>query len=98
MQPNHYVLACGDGNAYLENLAWTDWGSEVAKASGTYFANDCTPNCGAGTVQSWPATVSVSSPKSTASGWLFTELAITYKTKTARKVITTTLPTKLPAG
>jgi hypothetical protein len=95
-QPGHYVLACGDGNTYLEDLVWSSWGPETGEAKGSYFANDCTPNCGAGTIHSWPATVSVSRPKSASSGWLFTLLTVGYTTKTTHKTVSVSLPTKPP--
>jgi hypothetical protein len=45
VRPGEYILPCGDGNAYLNHLNWSAWGSSSALASGTYTFNDCTPNC-----------------------------------------------------
>ncbi|HEY6294734.1 MAG TPA: hypothetical protein VIX15_03640 [Streptosporangiaceae bacterium] len=45
IRPSEYILPCGDGNAYLDHLNWSAWGSPSALASGTYTFNDCTPSC-----------------------------------------------------
>ena len=45
IRPSEYILPCGDGNAYLNHLNWSAWGSSSALASGTYTFNDCTPSC-----------------------------------------------------
>ncbi len=45
IRPSEYILACGDGNAYLYHVNWFVWGSSSALASGTYIFNDCTPSC-----------------------------------------------------
>ena len=48
IRPGEYLLACGDGSAYLQKLNWAAWGSSSALASGTYIFNNCTPNCADG--------------------------------------------------
>jgi hypothetical protein len=48
VRPGSYLLACGDGSAYLQRLNWTAWGSSSALASGTYLVNNCTPDCADG--------------------------------------------------
>jgi hypothetical protein len=45
IRPGSYLLACGDGSAYLEHLNWADWESSSALASGTFLFNNCTPSC-----------------------------------------------------
>lgn len=57
--PSSYTLACADGNTLLHGLHWAAWGSSSAFASGTYTFNDCTPNCAAGHVHSFPALVAL---------------------------------------
>jgi len=47
-RPRLYILACGDGNAYLTGLHWAAWGSSAAFASGISTFNDCVPSCKAG--------------------------------------------------
>ncbi len=48
IRPGSYLLACGDGSAYLEHLSWADWASSSALASGTLLFNNCTPDCADG--------------------------------------------------
>lgn len=55
--PARIVLACGDGNAVLQDLVWTGWGAGTATATGTLITNTCDPTCAGGTFVSFPATV-----------------------------------------
>ena len=54
-RPGTYLLACGDGNAYVSKLQWASWGSSAAFATGSYAFNTCIPNCAAGHGVSFPA-------------------------------------------
>src|SRR5580658_9264066 len=54
-RPGTYILACGDGNGYVNGLHWASWGSSAAFATGSYVFNTCTPNCVAGHFVSLPA-------------------------------------------
>jgi len=58
-RPREYVLACGDGNAYLDGLSWAAWGSSSAFAEGAFTLNDCVPYCAAGHFHSFPALVAL---------------------------------------
>ncbi len=58
-RPDAYVLACADGNEFLEQLTWSDWGEPRATATGTLVYNDCSPTCAAGKDVEVPATVVV---------------------------------------
>ncbi len=60
--PTQIVLACADGSAYLSGLHWATWQS-VARASGTWRINDCTPYCARGTFHSFPAIVTLLRPE-----------------------------------
>ncbi len=53
-RPGTYILACGDGNAYVSKLRWASWGSSAAFATGSYVINTCTPSCAAGHYVSFP--------------------------------------------
>ncbi|MGH3187872.1 MAG: hypothetical protein ACRDPY_02225 [Streptosporangiaceae bacterium] len=53
-RPGTYILACGDGNGYVNKLQWASWGSSAAFATGSYVFNTCTPNCAAGHYVSFP--------------------------------------------
>src|ERR1700690_2021172 len=54
VRPGTIVLACADYNLELTKLRWSSFGGASADASGRYYANDCTPNCAAGTFHSYP--------------------------------------------
>jgi len=54
-RPGTYILACGDGNGYVNGLHWASWGSSAAFATGSYVFNTCTPSCAAGHFVSLPA-------------------------------------------
>ena len=60
VRPANVVLACADANFGVRKLRWTGWGSAVAAATGTAYANDCTPNCAAGHMHAYQAVVVVS--------------------------------------
>ncbi|MER7336564.1 hypothetical protein ABT403_01715 [Streptomyces sp. NPDC000075] len=63
VQPEEYILACGDGNNRLAGLHWRTWGASTATATGTDMVNDCRPDCAAGRFRSYPVTVTLSAPR-----------------------------------
>ncbi|MCX4539454.1 hypothetical protein [Streptomyces sp. NBC_01565] len=63
VQPDEYLLACGDGNNRLVRLRWDKWGPQSATASGVDMVNDCRPYCAAGRFHPYPVTVTLSNPK-----------------------------------
>ena len=82
-EPSEIVLACGDGNAFLNDLFWTSWTSSGALARGEYVHNTCNPDCAAGTFVSTPATVRLSYPIETAAGEEFAGLSYTISDPSA---------------
>ena len=48
IEPKRITLACGDANAYLGKMKWSDWGTEKAKGEGWYYENNCDPDCASG--------------------------------------------------
>ncbi len=58
-EPKTYLLACGDGAVWLQDLAWSDWGTPTAYATGLEMANDCTPDCADGTAIPYSASVTL---------------------------------------
>ncbi len=59
VRPASVVLACADANFGLKKLSWIGWGGARAAATGTAYANDCTPNCAAGHFHDYVAVIVV---------------------------------------
>jgi|SRR5215469_12181786 len=57
--PTSYILACGDGNAYVAKLHWAAWGQTDAFGNGTYTFRACIPTCSAGHLHYFPALVAL---------------------------------------
>jgi hypothetical protein len=62
-KPKRIVLACGDGGTWLGKLKWSSWGASSASGAGNYSAINCTPDCAAGHVKSYPVKVTLSKAK-----------------------------------
>jgi hypothetical protein len=80
-RPRQYILACADGNAYLDGLNWAAWGSSAAFAGGVSTFNDCVPYCVSGHFHSFPALVALwrAEPRPGHAGErYFTRLTIIY--------------------
>jgi hypothetical protein len=58
-RPGQYVLACGNGGAFLAGLHWPSWGPAAAFGDGISTFNDCQPNCLAGHGHSYPVLVAL---------------------------------------
>lgn len=78
LKPADYVLACGDGNASLDGVAWTSWTNSKAVGVGTYRANDCEPFCAVGHFHSYRGSVVMDQPVRTKEGLLFSRLVVTF--------------------
>ena len=81
IRPGRYILACADGNAVLDGLHWTAWGSSAAFAKGMSTFNDCVPTCVAGHGHSFPALVALWRPEprpALVGEHYFTRLTIIY--------------------
>ena len=57
VKPTEIVLACADGNASVDGIRWTGWGSSFTAGRGTAGINDCSPSCVAGHVHYFPVVV-----------------------------------------
>jgi len=44
-KPRTIIVACGDGNLWLQAITWSSWTSSSAKGVGVYHWNDCIPQC-----------------------------------------------------
>jgi hypothetical protein len=59
-RPHRIILACGDGNFYINHISWDDWDGKVSHGKGTARQNDCDPSCAGGQFHSYPAKVRAS--------------------------------------
>jgi hypothetical protein len=48
VMPSTYVIACADAGMGVQDLHWTSWTPKLASGYGTFWENDCTPNCAEG--------------------------------------------------
>jgi len=86
------LLACGDGTAGLQDLAWSHWGDNIttggpaqpvpsatATGTGEFFINDCNPNCAQGHDQDYRVRVTLSVVDSTLQGGTyFSQASLTW--------------------
>ena len=79
VEPSTFILACADHNSFLANVTWSSWTAATAIGTGTYWQNDCTPDCAQGRFKSSPgATIELSRPIATSAGVEFTNLTVSY--------------------
>jgi hypothetical protein len=55
VQPSAYVITCADAGIGVKHLHWTSWTPKLASGDGTFWENDCTPNCAAGHFHYYPS-------------------------------------------
>lgn len=77
-KPRRHVLSCADANSGLRMLDWSSWTKAAAMGAGTYYWNDCSPTCAAGTTYSSKATVKLTKPKIQNGEKVFTKVTIRY--------------------
>ncbi len=63
VRPATIIVACADDNLALTHLHWISFGGATATASGSYYVNDCTPNCAAGHFHAYAVRVVLSRSK-----------------------------------
>jgi hypothetical protein len=56
VRPSNFIFTCADANSGLTRMQWPTWGSS-AYGTGTYFQNDCVPNCAEGKMFYFPTVV-----------------------------------------
>jgi hypothetical protein len=61
-RPKEIVLTCADANTLLTHLKWTNWSGRVAKGTGVYVANTCSPSCVQGQFVQYRIRVKLSEP------------------------------------
>jgi hypothetical protein len=76
-QPKSYIFFCADGGAGLKNATYDWWTAKTAHGTATYYYNDCTPSCVAGTVHERKAEFTVYRVRETKNqGPLFTRVDV----------------------
>lgn len=78
VRPASYVLSCADANQYFNGIHWTRWTSTVAVGTATFVQNTCTPTCAQGSFVRYPASLTLSVPKKTPFGLLFSAIRYGY--------------------
>jgi len=68
VKPREIVFACADGNFGVRGLHWIGWGEPTAAATGSAYANDCTPNCAGGHFHTYRAVIVVTGSERCAGG------------------------------
>jgi hypothetical protein len=63
VRPRTITVACADGNLVLAHVHWSSFGASSARATATYYVNDCKPYCAAGRFHSYPITLVLSKAK-----------------------------------
>ena len=53
--PSTIIIACADAGMGVQDLHWTSWTPKLASGYGTFWENDCTPNCAEGHVHHYPS-------------------------------------------
>lgn len=81
VKPASIVVACADDGIGVEDLTWTSWTASGAVGTGKVWENNCTPDCAAGKIGYYPATVTLSGVvNSSSNGPLFSQLRAVYQT------------------
>jgi hypothetical protein len=79
LSPSSLTLTCADANYGLTTMKWQHWGAATALGSGMATANDCTPNCAAGTFHDYAVHVTASAIRTCLSGRKqYTRLVLSY--------------------
>ncbi len=81
VRPASFLIACADGNNYLSNLRWSQWGPDAATATGQDVVNDCKPYCAAGKFHSYPAQIRLDRARQwngKSREWQYGRLTVTY--------------------
>ena len=78
VRPHVVLIACGDGALFVRIRHYRYWRAGEAVGRGAVWADDCDPNCAAGTFHRTPARVRLFRPVTTSTGRVFSRLAVRY--------------------
>jgi hypothetical protein len=53
--PSSLIITCADAGIRLQGVHWTSWTPKLASGYGTFWENDCTPNCAEGHFHQYPS-------------------------------------------
>jgi len=70
------LLLSGDGSIFASGVTWSGWGAATAQGTGTLRVNDCTPNCAAGKLSSYSATITVTGLKPFGGGQAYSSMTV----------------------
>lgn len=73
------ITNSGDGSAAVRGLAWSGWGTPVARGTGLEFDDNCHPDCATGTFFAYPAVVTLSDLKTWSGGRAYSRMVITER-------------------
>lgn len=78
VRSSSYTLGCGSGTYVITNARWTAWGQTVARGTGKYGLNTCTPSCSDDNHVAYRATFATNGVRSTSVGMVYKSLTINY--------------------
>jgi hypothetical protein len=91
IKPSNYVLACADANTYFNSIHWTSWTKTSATATAVFVQNNCVPTCAEGKFIKYPAKLTLSKPKTTKLGVLFSVVHYSFTVSRSTTLPLTTL-------
>ena len=53
--PPTFTIACADAGIGVRDLHWTNWAPKLASGYGTFWENDCKPDCAGGHFRYYPS-------------------------------------------
>ena len=53
--PSTFIITCADAGIGVQHLHWTSWTPKLAGGYGTFWENDCMPNCAGGHFHYYPS-------------------------------------------
>ena len=77
-RPHEITVACGDGNARVRSLRWSEWTSVRAVGLGTWQQNGCEPDCARGTFHDYPVQLTLDQPSGTGSARFFSRVVADF--------------------
>lgn len=62
VRPRTVIVACGDGNFYVQHIHWVHFGGHSALGHGVARVNTCRPDCAGGHFPRYAARITLTSP------------------------------------